>query len=241
MKKILLQTTIAYAKDDWSIERFSELGDFLSAIHDQSGSRLFLVTARNRENFPSGDDPVLSRLDDSDFDELWLFGVDVGQGLGPLDSSGISRFRKRGGAILTSRDHQDLGISFCNLGGIGAANHFHSKNLEPDPGRCVADDTGTPSISWPNYHSDNNGDFQRVELPSPVHPIMRNATNPSGWIEFLPAHPHEGAISVPSAERQHARVAAVGRSTITGKLFNIAIAFERNGRGRAVVDSSFHH
>jgi len=241
MKKILLQTTIPYAKDDWSIDRFSKLGDLLSATRDESGSRLFLITARDHENFPSGDDPVLSRLDDSDFDELWLFGVDVGRGLGLLDCAAIDRFRKRGGAILASRDHQDLGISFYALGGIGAANHFHSKNPEPDPGRRVADDTGTPSISWPNYHSGNNGDFQRVELPSPVHPIMRNAANPSGLIEFLPAHPHEGAISVPSAERQHARVAAVGKSTVTGKHFNVAIAFDRNGQGRAVVDSSFHH
>jgi hypothetical protein len=184
---------------------------------------------------------VLSRLDNSDFDELWLFGVDVGGGLGPLDSAGIGRFRKRGGAILTSRDHQDLGISFCTLGGIGAANHFHSKNPELDLGRCVADDTGTPSISWPNYHSGNNGDFQRVELPTPVHPIMRNPANPSGLIEFLPAHPHEGAISVPSVEHEHARVVAMGRSTVTGKPFNIAIVFDGNGQGRAVIDSSFHH
>jgi len=184
---------------------------------------------------------VLSNLDESDFDQLWLFGVDVGGGLGPLDCEAIGRFRKRGGAILTSRDHQDLGISFCVLGGIGDANHFHSKNPEPDPQRRVADDTDTPGISWPNYHSGNNGDFQRVELPTPVHPIMRNAENASGCIEFLPAHPHEGAISVPPDERQHARVAALGKSAVTGRPFNIAIAFDRNGGGRAVVDSSFHH
>jgi len=240
MKKILLQTTITYAKDDWSIERFSILADVLSALRDESGIKLFQITVRDRDNLASGDDRVLSKLDESDFDELWLFGVDVGGGLGPLDCAAIGRFRERGGAILTSRDHQDLGISFCTLGGVGAANHFHSKNPEPDPGRRVADDTDTPSISWPNYHSGNNGDFQRVELPRPVHPIMRNSANSSGCIEFLPAHPHEGAISVPSGER-HARVVAVGRSAITGNLFNIAIGFDRNGQGRAVVDSSFHH
>jgi hypothetical protein len=240
MKKILLQTTIEYAKDNWSIERFSMLADVLSAIRDASGSSLFQVTARDRENL-AGNDRVLSKLDESDFDELWLFGVDTGEGLGPLDCEAIGRFRGRGGAIVTSRDHQDLGISFCTLGGVGAANHFHSRNPEPDPARRVADDTGTTSILWPNYHSGNNGDFQRVELPAPLHPIMRNAASPSGCIEFLPAHPHEGAISVPVEERQHARVAALGRSAITGNPFNIAIGFERNGRGRAVVDSSFHH
>ena len=161
--------------------------------------------------------------------------------LGALDCAAIGRFRDRGGAMLTSRDHQDLGISFCTLGGIGAANHFHSKNPEPDPARCVADDTGTPDILWPNYHSGRNGDCQRVESPAPLHPIMRNNSNLSGAIELLPAHPHEGAISVPHAAQQHARVVALGRSAITGTPFNIAIGFERNGRGKAVVDSSFHH
>jgi hypothetical protein len=241
MKKILLQTTITYAKDDWSIERFSILADVLSGIRDETGSKLFQITARDHENLPSSNDRVLSGIDESDFDELWLFGADIGAGMGDLDCAAIGRFRQRGGAILTSRDHQDLGISFCALGGIGAANHFHSKNPEPDPDRQKADDTDTPGISWPNYHSGSNGDFQRVEATKPVHPIMRSGANPSGIIEFLPAHPHEGAISVPPAEREHARVAATGKSTTTGRPFNIAVAFEGNGLGRAVVDSSFHH
>jgi hypothetical protein len=241
MKRILLQTTIPYAKDDWSIDRFSRLAHVLSSIEDQSGSKSFEVVARNRENLASGSDRVLSKVDESDFDELWLFGVDIGGGIGPMDCEAIGRFRQRGGSILTSRDHQDLGISYCNLGGIGAANHFHSKNPEPDPARRINDDTGTPSISWPNYHSGNNGDFQIVEAPAPFHAIMHNAANRSGSIEYLPAHPHEGSISVPPGESDHARVIAVGKSTVTGRPFNIAIAFERNGGGRAVVDSSFHH
>lgn len=241
MKKILLQTTIRYSRDDWSIERFSILAERLSRTEDESGNRLFEITARDRDPLSSGDDRTLSRLDETDFDQLWLFGVDVGNGLGGGDCEAIGRFRKRGGAILTSRDHEDLGISFCTLGGIGAANHFHSKNPEPDSARQVADDKETPNISWPNYHSGNNGDSQKVEAISPLHPIMRNPANSSGRIEFLPAHPHEGAISVPPAERESARVVATGRSLTTGNPFNIAIAFERNGIGRAVVDSSFHH
>ena len=64
MKKILLQTTIPYAKDDWSIERFSILAEVLSAIRDENGSRLFQITARNRENPPSGNDRVLSKIDE---------------------------------------------------------------------------------------------------------------------------------------------------------------------------------
>jgi hypothetical protein len=240
VKKILLQTTIEYAKDDWSIERFSVLADLLSAAEDQAGKKLFQVTARNRENLASGDDRILHKLDETDFDQIWLFGVDVGGGLGSQDCVAIGRFRQRGGAMFTSRDHQDLGISFCNLGGIGAANHFHSKNPEADSARRTEDDKDTPTISWPNYHSGKNGDFQRIEVVPPLHPIMRNPRNPSGRIEYLPAHPHEGAISVPAGEN-HARVIAAGKSLRTSHPFNLAIAFDGNGNGRAVVDSSFHH
>jgi hypothetical protein len=240
MKKLLLQTTIEHAEDDWSIERFSKLAELLSSIEDRSGTRLFHVTARDRDNLTSGDDRLLSKLDDSGIDQLWLFGVDVGAGIGPGDCAAIGRFRERGGAIFTSRDHQDLGISFCELGGIGAANNFHSKNPEADPKRRTIDDDDTPTISWPNYHSGMNGDFQRVTAVLPLHPIMQSSANPSGRIEYLPAHPHEGAISAPSG-KQHARVVATGRSLKTSNPFNLAVCFEGNGVGKAVVDSSFHH
>jgi hypothetical protein len=146
--------------------------------------------------------------------------------------------------VLTSRDHQDLGISFCSLGEIGAAHHFHSKNCETDFGRRRVDDTESPAISWPNYHSGSNGDFQRIVPTKPIYPVMQNDDNESGVIEMLPAHPHEGAVSVP-ANGENARVVAKGRSKYTGKDFNIVVAFEsspKNGtKGRAVADSSFHH
>lgn len=48
-------------------------------------------------------------LDQTDFDELWLFAVDTGSGLSVADCEGITRFRQRGGGIFTTRDHQDLG------------------------------------------------------------------------------------------------------------------------------------
>ena len=241
MKNILLQTTIPHSPDDWSIERFSILAEVLWTIHDEVGRRLFSVTARNRDNLAPGDDRILSRIDESEFDELWLLGVDAGGGLGEGDCAAIGRFRQRGGAIFTSRDHQDLGISFCTLAGIGAANHFYSKNPEPDPARRAPDDIDTPQILWPNYHSGDNGGFQKVQATLPIHPIMRSSSNPSGCIDFLPAHPHEGAISVPEGEARRARVAATGKSTVTGRPFNIAVVFNGNGAGRAVVDSSFHH
>ena len=241
MKKILLQTTIPYIQDDWSIERFSTPAEILSNSSNDHGNRKFGVVSRNRDNQGNADDCVLKRLDETDFDQLWLFGVDVGGGITPMECEAIARFRARGGGLLTSRDHQDLGLSFCSLAGIGDAHHFHSRNPESDPARLVVDDTETSSISYPNYHSGKNGDYQHVTVMEPVHPVMRSNVNRSGRIELLPSHPHEGANSIPMGVKS-GRVIATGTSILTGRAFNLVLAFETDGeQGRAIVDSSFHH
>jgi hypothetical protein len=159
--QILLQTTIPEVLDDWHIGRFSLLREFLATLTDEAGNLLYRVTARNRESDNGVADPVLSGLDQSDFDELWLFAVDTGQGLTAADCEGITRFRQRGGGILATRDHQDLGSSLCTLGGIGRAHFFHTLNPDPDESRRTTDDSYTKSISWPNYHSGKNGELSK--------------------------------------------------------------------------------
>src|SRR6058998_3248693 len=201
--RILLQTTIPETKDDWHIGRFSLLRDHLASLQDEAGNGLCQVTARNRESHAGADDPVLSTLDRTDFDELWLFAVDVGDGLTAADCRGITCFRQRGGGILTTRDHQDLGSSLCTLGGVGRAHFFHTRHPEPDETRHVRDDEDTKNISWPNYHSGSNGDYQKIIAVKPVHELLLNPTNDSGVVEYFPAHPHEGAVGVPKDE-QHA-------------------------------------
>lgn len=244
--KVLLHTTIPKTEDDWSIDRFSLLRDQLASIRDHSGNRIYEVVARDRETDRSGNDVVLSVLDATDFDELWLFAVDTGNGLSLADCEGITRFRQRGGGILTTRDHEDLGSSLCTLGGVGRAHFFHTQHRDPDESRNVRDDQETKSISWPNYHSGNNGDYQRIDAVKPVHDLLLNPDNVSGVIEYFPAHPHEGSVGVPPGE-EHARVIATGISEITHRPFNLVVAFDRAGDdhgntlGRAVAESSFHH
>src|ERR1043165_1308185 len=140
---ILVQTTIPAIADDWNIDRFSLLRDHLVSLTDESGNPLYNVTARDREVNVEGNDVVLSVLDKTDFDELWLFAVDSGNGLTVADCQGITRFRQRGGGLLTTRDHQDLGSSLCTLGGVGRAHFFHSQNQDPDETRRVRDDQET--------------------------------------------------------------------------------------------------
>lgn len=235
-----MQTTIEGDSDDWNIDRFSQLRSFLAELGDKDGQPAFLVVARNRTE-RGAPDPVLSKLDESDVDQLWLFAVDRGDGLASGDCAGISRFRSRGGAIMVARDHMDLGSSICDLGGIGDAHHFHTRNLEPDATRHRVDNPFSPGISWPNYHSGANGDFQCVRPVGSIHPVMRDQGSAAGVIQYLPAHPHEGAVGSPSGDAS-SRVVMEGRSSATDRRFNIAVAFERSEHGgRAIAQSTFHH
>lgn len=234
MARILLQTTIVDTPDDWNVGRFSRLADTL----EHAGHA---VTARNRA---SGDvDPVLSRLDALDHDVLWLLAVDTGNGLAPEDAAAILRFRRRGGGTVTARDHHDLGACLRRLGSIGRVNHFHTENPEPDARR---DDQDNPGISWPNYHSGANGDYQRVFVDGPAHELLRTDRTASGRIEWFPAHPHEGSVSAPD-DLPCATVVGRGRSMVSGRRFNLAVALDGevadDGRpmGRAVACSTFHH
>lgn len=233
---VLLQTTIESTPNDWHIGRFSMLRDYLASLTGPDATPLFAVTARDRDPIGSPD-AVLSTLDRSDFDELWLFAVDVGNGLHEQDRAGILRFRARGGGLMITRDHMDLGCSICTLGSVGLAQVFHTHNgpdVVPPP-----DDTGTPYIRWPNFHSGANGAAQRIEALLPLHPVLRDTDGSA--LAYLPAHPHEGAVVAPPSV-PHARVIAKGKSLASGAQFNIAVAFERTDQeGRAIAQSTFHH
>src|SRR2546428_12582688 len=93
--RILLQTTIPETEDDWHIGRFSLLHDHLACLKDEAGHGLGQGTARNREAGAGADDPVLSTLDRSDFDELLLFAVDICDGLTASDRRGNTRLPPR--------------------------------------------------------------------------------------------------------------------------------------------------
>jgi hypothetical protein len=238
--RVLLQTTIPTTVDDWHIGRFSLLHNYLAGLRGVDGEPLFDVVSRDRDAHGAAD-RVLSTLDTSAFDEMWLFAVDTGDGLTDEDCAAITRFRQRGGGLMVTRDHMDLGCSVCTLGGVGAAHFFHTKNPEPDASRHRIDDTITTDISWPNYHSGANGDFQHVHISMPLHPVLTDPDSPDGMLHSLPAHPHEGAVGKP-ADDPTARVIATGRSKLSHAEFNLAVAFEPSADGGpAIAQSTFHH
>src|SRR5688572_466322 len=109
MKKILFKTTIPPTDDDWHVGRFSLLLQRIESLRDNHSVQIFSVAARDRISDAGGNDPDLIDLPDSQFDELWLFAVDVGAGLSTDDAIAIRRFIARGGGLLFTRDHHDLG------------------------------------------------------------------------------------------------------------------------------------
>jgi hypothetical protein len=244
--RILLQTTIPTTEDDWSIARFSLLQDYLNSLQDESGQPLCAVTARDRQTDDRGNDPLLSSLNRDEFDQLWLFALDVGDGLSWADIAGISHFHQQGGGIFTTRDHQDMGICMKNCDLLGQFHYFHSANLDPDPDRHCIDDPYTTYISYPNYHSGANGDYQIIHPAEPIHELLQNPQSPTGQIQYFPAHPHEGGVGVPE-DVFYANVIATGKSKITDRPFNLVVAVERttddegNLLGRMIAQSTFHH
>lgn len=232
MSRILLQTTITAHPDDWDITRFALLAAELRAVGHA-------VIARNRAR--RGDDPVLSHLDDWGFDQVWLMAVDTGDGITDAEAASIATFRRSGGGVLTARDHQDLGCCLTRLGSVGRLNEFADTSVDQSH---LCDDQDTPEITWPNYHSGANGDYQPVFAAAPGHPLLRTAHTASGLIEWFPAHPHEGAV-VPTGP--FAAVVAEGRSSASGRRFNLAVAVEGETAsdgvplGRVLAESTFHH
>jgi hypothetical protein len=237
--RLLLKTTIGPIEDDWHVGRFSLLADHLAFLRDEDGAPLYAVTARDRAEDAAGNDADLAAFAAGGFDQLWLFAVDVTGALTETDAANIEAAQKAGRGVLLTRDHQDLGACLTKLGDVGQAQHFQTQNPEPDLARRRRDDADNLSIGWPNYHSGANGDVQAIEATRPLHPIMRRASGEA--LGRLPSHPHEGAVGVPPTLKDHAAVIAMGTSKASGARFNIAVAIDGPGRGRAVADSSFHH
>ena len=237
--RILVKTTIGPVMDDWHVGRFSLLTDHLRSLTDSSGGVLYDVAARDRSVNQEGEDTDLVQLAHGAHDQLWLIGADETGALTTGDIDNVAQFRRRGGGVLLTRDHQDLGACLTRLGALGATQYFQTANPDPDESHRCCDDLETPSISWPNYHSGANGDLQMISAVHPVHALMRGASGTA--IRRLPAHPHEGSVGVPTALRHVARVVAQGGSLTTGATFNLCVAVEEPGMGRAVSDSSFHH
>src|SRR6202045_2164088 len=228
--RILVKTTIGPVPDDWHVGRFSLLTEHLRSLKDSSGGVLYDVVARDRNENPKGDDTDLLQLANGAYDQLWLIGTDATGALTSGDVDNVTQFRGRGGGILLTRDHQDLGACVTRLGALGTTQYFQTANPDPEESHRCRDDLETPSISWPNYHSGANGDLQTVVAVHPVHALMRTASGSA--IRRLPAHPHEGSVGVPTALGHGGGCCCGGKRSHPGGGFNFLCCGGGAGLGR---------
>lgn len=208
MPKILLHTTEPRTHRRPSFRT-------LAAVLREGGNEVWLHDA--------GQGGILRRLDDTVFDQVWLFAADEATGLTPEEVRALLHFRESGGAMLTSRGADDIGASLLNLGAFGAVNHFRSYNraASPPSGQSCAD----PALP-----------FSRIRTPHPLHPALRAG---AGTLAYVPARARGGSISLPAL--MHGCVVAADDF---GGALVIAVEAERTqtreSLGRAIATASNH-
>ena len=236
--RVLLQTTIQHADDDWHVGRFSLLRDHLQALRAPDGNPLCAVTARDRAR--ADDDPVLSRLGPGALRrDVALRGrrrqrPDAARVRGHLR---VSRARRRHPGRPGSSRSRHVPVRIRCLGPI---EHFHRLQPEADEGAA-------------NRRRSKPGDLlAQLSLGlerrpaadpavSPAHPLLfRDGQSAAGGLlAHFPAHPHEGAIA-PPPDDPNVRVVAEGRSTLSGRAFNLVVAEDRVPGDRRPTTRAHH-
>lgn len=243
MRHILLKTTIPHDSHNWHIGHFSHLADYLRSLRDAHSNLLFQVDARDRLEDERGNDPELVGLPYSDYQQLWLFGVEEEGGLSYADLMAINAFRQRGGGLLLSRGPGDIGASLALLDTVGVAQRFPSMHVALADGDESDDPEtwATPPPAFPRHCSGRLGEAQIIDPQEPVHPLLRRSDG--GVIQQLPACPAEAEVVVPEGAEAMARVIATAQSP-AGR-FNLAVSFERHHdrwgefTGRALAEAAF--
>src|SRR5262249_30312349 len=143
MNRILFKTTIPFIEDDWHVGRFSLVQRHLRSLIGADGSARYQVDARDRVENGAGDDVDLRDAGEGAYDQMWLVGTASTGALTQGDVDAIDRFRRSGGGLLLTRDHQDLGSCLCRIPIVGMAEHFQRVNPETEASRRRVDDTET--------------------------------------------------------------------------------------------------
>ena len=210
-----------------------------------------------------------------DFDQVWLFGISSGGSISAAEISKIETYMDGGGGLFATGDHGSLGSTMCaNISRVqdmrywantpaGSTNDTNEVSMN---GRR-RNDTNTPR---PGNSIANTFDHQSDEFPQTIavrtfgagqpHPLLsiRTSIRPSGIIDIMPDHPHEGecapatsftanGVTVPT---QILATSFVNGGNTSGSkaptdphCFPSIAAW--NGRlanvGRIVIDSTWHH
>lgn len=269
------------------------LSEFLTAFNELQSSTWYnyQLTLGHRTTSPASTNPlVVNQINNfnfqtsvtlNDFDQVWLFGINSSaSGLPEAERTVVENYMNGGGGLFATGDHGSLGSALCgNISRVKDMRHWaHTPAGSTDSTSEVSmigtkrNDTNRPrSGDATSRFFDNQSD----NLPQTIavrtfgsgqpHPLLsiRTSLRPSGIIDIMPDHPHEGeckhetsftvnGITIPT--QIIATSFVLGGSTTNGgnaggKALTDPHCFPSiavwDGRpanaGRIVIDSTWHH
>lgn len=249
---------------------------------------VFEVTKAHRQTATTADISNF-RFDAQDlsaYHQIWLFGIDR-QGPNPLSASelrALAQFMDQGGGVFATGDHEDLGLDMCaEVPRVRSMRRWYHPNPGPNGEPVAPDQTGegrhdtlTDDPATPIIEAN-----QSDKIPQRIRPIFYSymfpgglfgkvtkfphpvLCGPSGIIDYLPDHMHEGLCEVPSdltrsytfdgyttqeypqvgSAPHPPEVIARATNTVTGGEFGVLAAYDghRASIGRVLVDATWHH
>ncbi len=196
------------------------LGELIEVLTTSTGPHeRFVITSAHRQSGDKADIQQFrfDRQDLTDYDEIWLFGVDRGNGdpLTDAELKALTNFMDQGGGVFATGDHEDLGVAMC--GRVPRVRSMR-KWYWRDPG--TNNEPVAPPANGPRRHDtlvrkgnddlifDNQSDdvpqsiqpkmYQRLvgmTVLSYPHPVLCGLNGP---IDVMPDHPHEGECYEPT-------------------------------------------
>ncbi|MGH1334836.1 MAG: hypothetical protein ACRBFS_01815 [Aureispira sp.] len=204
-----------------------------------------------------------------DFDQLWLFGISRNDNISLEEVAAIHTFMDGGGGVFATGDHGSLGTAMCSQikyvkdmrywGATSADNATDNVSMNGP----LRNDTNQPparGLETSSELSDQSDAIPQTITPvlyhEKPHPLLAISKQilPSGAINIMPDHPHEGQCKDVTAfhgvtTQIIATSLVLEGNTASSKqatsqhVFNSIAAWDgrRVGVGRVVVDSTWHH
>ncbi|MEJ6404269.1 hypothetical protein [Yoonia sp. 2307UL14-13] len=262
------------------------LGQALAIVNADPWSHIQFSFAKAHRG-QSGEDDVIDnfRFDDHDLDQysqIWMFGIERTNNGTPLSETelrAVSEFMDGGGGVFATGDHEDLGNSMCaEVPRVRSMRRWWYSNPGPNgepvaPAQSGADrhDTlvGGGTQTDPDPQMIRPRLYQRTLLAGSVlkkvvrypHPVL---CGPSGILNYLPDHMHEGLCEVPddlgnswtfdgqefteypddsNGVQVRPEVIAYADNNVNAQEFGVLGAYDghRADVGRVVVDATWHH
>lgn len=263
------------------------LSEFLTTFNELealSGAN-YEVTLAHRGSIINSPNPVVvdhisnfnfaTSVNLHDFDQLWLFAIANVGSITTNEIDAIEDYMDKGGGLFATGDHGSLGRTMCgNIPRVKDMRYWNdtpagstNDTNEVSMGGRRRNDTNKPR---PGNTIANTFDHQSDNIPQTIavrtfptgmpHPLLsiKKAIRPSGIIDIMPDHPHEGeaapetsftvnGIHVPS---QIIATSFVNGGNTSGTkdgtdphcFPSIAVWDGRPAKvGRIVVDSTWHH